>query len=122
MAATWVSKIGYGKGPIRCQTISISWRAAWKTFSTYSSAIKFEQKLQVDALGQGVDDDRFLGARHLHDAEQGIIGRLAQEFRIDRDYRVLGEARGNGCEFRGGGNQIHEQSITLPKQAFCRKR
>ena len=83
---------------------------------------QFEERLQVDALGQRVDHDRFLGARHLHDAEQGIIGRLAQEFGIDGDDRVPGEAGANGCEFRSGGNQIHERSMTLPTTAFCRKR
>ena len=74
---------------------------------------QFEERLEVDALGQRVDHDRFLGARHLHDAEQGIVGCLAQEFRIDGDDRVPGEAGANRREFRSGGNQIHEQSITL---------
>ena len=83
---------------------------------------QLEERLEVDALGQRIDHDRFLGARHLHDAEQGIIGRLAQEFGIDGDDRVLGEAGANSGEFRGGGNQIHERSITLLETAFCRKR
>ena len=81
-----------------------------------------EERLEVDALGQRIDHDRFLRARHLHDAEQRIIGRLTQEFGIDGDDRVLGEAGANGGEFRSGGNQIHEQSMTLLDRAFCRKR
>ena len=83
---------------------------------------QFEERLEVDPLGQRIDHDRFLGARHLHDAEQGIISRLAQEFRIDGNDRVPGEAGANRGEFRSGGNQIHEQSITLLKEAICRKR
>ena len=73
-------------------------------------------------VGQRIDHDRFVCARHLHHAEQGIIGGLAQEFGVDGDDRVLGETGANGREVRGGGNQIHEQSITLLKTAFCRKR
>ena len=52
-------------------------------------AHQFEERLEVDARGQRVDHDRFVGARHLHDAEQGIVGRLAQEFGVDGDDRVL---------------------------------
>jgi hypothetical protein len=35
---------------------------------------------------------------------------------------VLGEAGANGSECGGGGNQIHERSITLSRRAFGRKR
>jgi hypothetical protein len=59
-----------------------------------------EERLEVDALGQRVDHDRFLRARHLHHAEQGIVGRLAQEFGVDGDDRVFGEAGAGGGEFR----------------------
>ena len=75
---------------------------------------QFEKRLEVDPLGQGVDHHRFLGARHLHDAEQGVIRGLAQELRIDCYDRVFREAGTDGGEFRGGGNQMHEGSITLP--------
>jgi hypothetical protein len=92
MAATWVSKIGCGMVPAWCQTISMSWRAAWNTFSTFSFGHQLEERLEVDAFGQRIDHDGFVRARHLHDAEQGIIGRLAQEFGIDGDDRVPGKA------------------------------
>jgi hypothetical protein len=39
MAATWVSKMGCGINLAWCQTISMSWRAAWNTLSTFSLAI-----------------------------------------------------------------------------------
>ena len=39
MAATWVSKIGCGIFLAMCQTISMSWRAAWNTLTTFSSVI-----------------------------------------------------------------------------------
>jgi hypothetical protein len=118
MAATCVSKIGCGTVPAWCQTISISCRAAWNTFSGH----QVEERFQVDACREGVDHGRFLRAGHLDHAEQGIIGRLTQEFGVDGDDRVLGEAVADGREFGGGGNQVHERSIALPKRAFCRKR
>ena len=74
---------------------------------------QFEERLEVDARRQRVDHDRFLRARHLHDAKQRIIGGLSQEFGIDGDDRVFREPGANRGEFRGGGNQIHERSITL---------
>ena len=40
MAATWVSKIGWGIFSARFQTISISWRAAWNTLTTFSAVIR----------------------------------------------------------------------------------
>ena len=81
-----------------------------------------EKRLEVDAFGQGVDDDRFLCAGHLHDAKQRVVGCLTQEFGIDGDDRVLGEAVADCGEFGGGGNQIHERSIALSRRAFGRKR
>ena len=77
---------------------------------------QLEEWLEIDALGQRVDHDRFVRACHLNDAEQGIIGRLAQELGIDGNNPVLGEAVADGCEFRSCGNQIHERSITLPRR------
>ena len=77
----------------------MSWRAAWNTFSTFSSAISVEERLQVDAVGQRVDHDSLVRARHLHHAEQGIIGGLAQELGVDGDDRMLGEARASLREF-----------------------
>ena len=83
---------------------------------------QFKEWLEIDALSQGIDYDCFLGARHLYDTKQGVVGRLAQEFGIDSDDRVLAEARAGRGEFRSGANQIHEQSMTLIGTAFCRKR
>ena len=39
MAATWVSKIGCGIFFAMFQTISMSWRAAWNTLTTFSLVI-----------------------------------------------------------------------------------
>src|ERR1035437_3840871 len=74
-----------------------------------------EEWLEVDARSQRIDHDRLVCARHLHDAEQRIVGRLAQEFGINGDDRVPGQTGANRGEFRSGGNQIHERSITLLK-------
>ena len=46
MAATWVSKIGCGTMLARCQTISMSCRAAWNTLSTFSFAISSKNGLR----------------------------------------------------------------------------
>ena len=91
MAATWVSKIGCGTMFGRCQTISMSWRAAWNTFSTFSLAISSKNGLQVDALGERVDHDRFVGRSPSAPRRAGVIGGLAQEFGVDGDDRMLGE-------------------------------
>ena len=77
-------------------------------------AHQVEERLEVDAGGQRVDHDGLVGARHLHHAEQGVVGRLPQELGVDGDDRVFGEPGAGGGEVGGGGNQIHEQSITLP--------
>ena len=60
-------------------------------------AHQFEERPEVDALRQRIDYDCFRGTGHLHHAEQGIIGRLAQEFRIDSNDRVFREP----CACRG---------------------
>ena len=85
MAATWVSKIGCGILPAMFQTISMSWRAAWNTLQTFSSAISVEERREIDARRERIDDHRLVRARHLRDAEQRVIGGLAQEFGVDGD-------------------------------------
>ncbi len=62
-------------------------------------AHQFEEGRQVDAFGQGIDHDSFLRARHLDDAEQRVIGRLAQKLGVDGDDGVLGESVADGGEF-----------------------
>ena len=69
MAATWVSKIGCGISPPRCQTISMSWRAAWKTLITLLVGHQLEERREVDARRQRIDDDGLVRAGHLDDAE-----------------------------------------------------
>src|ERR1700729_2548347 len=98
MAATWVSKIGCGTMLARCQMISMSWRAAWKTFSTFSLPIS--------------SNDGFLRACQLHDAEQRIVGGLAQELGVDGDDGVPFQARTDSREFRSGSDEIHERPMT----------
>ncbi|MGY3649014.1 hypothetical protein ACVWW2_004305 [Bradyrhizobium sp. LM4.3] len=75
---------------------------------------QLEERLEVDALGQGVDDDRFLGAGHLHHAQQRVIGGLAQELGIDCYDGVLGQPAAGSRKVSGGGNQIHERPMTSP--------
>ena len=46
---------------------------------------KVKERREVKALGEGVDDHRFIGAADLDQAENGPIGFLAHELRIDGD-------------------------------------
>ena len=89
------------------QTISISWRAAWNTLLTLSSAISVEERREIDAGRQRIDDDRLVRARHLRDAEQRVIGRFPQKLGIDGDERMPRHARADLGKFRGGADQIH---------------
>jgi hypothetical protein len=71
-----------------------------------------EERVEVDALGQRVDDDGFLRARQLDDAEQRIVGRLPQELGIDGDDGMGGETLAGCLEIGGRGNQVHDGCIT----------
>src|SRR3954453_22282381 len=82
---------------------------------------QLKERRKLNAWGQRIDHDRFLGARHLNYAEQGIVGRLAQEFGIDGYEGVRWEAAKSRCQVRSVGDQIHEQSIALRSRAICRK-
>ncbi len=46
--------------------ISMSWRAAWKTFTTAELAIRVEQRGEVDAVCHRIDGGGFLGVGDLH--------------------------------------------------------
>src|SRR5207248_9541971 len=83
---------------------------------------QIEEWLEVDALGQGVDYDRFIRARHLHHAQQGVIGCLTQKFGINSDDAMRAKAFASGGELASCGDQVHERSITLSVRAFGRKR
>src|SRR5262249_44704320 len=62
-----------------------------------------------------IDDDGFIRACNLHDAEQRVIGRLPEEFGIDGDDAVFGEPAADVCELGSRRNQmIHAQSMTFP--------
>ncbi len=54
------------------------------------------ERRKIDAGRQRVDHDRFVGRRHLRDAQQRIVGRLAQEFGVDGDERMGGHAPASG--------------------------
>ena len=81
-----------------------------------------EEGLEVDAFRERIDHRGFFRARHLHHAQQRVIGGLAKEFSVDGDDPMFGEAITKGGEFRSSGNQIHERSMTLSRRAFGRKR
>src|SRR6202030_3831831 len=58
-----------------------------------------------------VDDHRLVRPRHLHDAELGPEGRLAQEFGVDGDEGMAREPFANGGKFGVGSYEIHDGFI-----------
>ena len=64
---------------------------------------------EIDTVGERVDDDRLLGARHLRHAEPGVVGAFAQEFGVDRYERMPGHARASIRESHGRRNRLHER-------------
>ena len=55
-------------------------------------AHQFEERLQIDAGRERIDHHGLVGARHLRDAEQRIVGGLAQEFGVDGDEGMARQA------------------------------
>jgi hypothetical protein len=62
---------------------------------------------EIDALGQRVDDDRLIGARHLCDAEPWIIRALAQKLGVYGHEGMVRHARTGVREAGGGRNRLH---------------
>ena len=76
-----------------------------------------QERLQIHALGQGVDRDRLPGAGHLHDAEDRPKGALAHELGIDGDeLRVFlpGAKRLHGGAVR---DQAHWRGYSIERRA-----
>ena len=119
MAATWVSKIGCGIFLAMCQTISMSWRAAWNTLTTFSSVIRVEERREIDAGRQRVDHDGLVGLGHLRHAEQRVIGGLAQELGVDGDEGMARHALAGRGQFLGGGDRLHGAAGNLTRSGPC---
>ena len=73
----------------------MSCRAAWKTLIDAFVRHQRKERCEIDPRGQRVDHDGLVGRGHLRDAQQRVISRLAQEFGIDGDERMLRHARAN---------------------------
>ena len=80
----------------RCQTISMSCRAAWKTFVTPALAISSKKGARSRLCGQRIDSDRLVVRGELDDAELRPEGRLAQKFGIDGDEGMGRKAMADG--------------------------
>ena len=63
----------------------MSWRAAWNTFVTASSANSTPKGGEVDAVRLGVDHRDLVLAGDLHQAQFRPVGAFAHELGIDRD-------------------------------------
>ena len=91
----------------RCQQISMSWRAAWKTLSTFSFAISSKNGLRSMPGASGSMTTASSARRQLRHAEQRVIGGLAQEFGVDGDEGVVGQPFAGGRQFLRRGDQFH---------------
>ena len=66
-----------------------------------------EERGEIHALGERVDDDRLIGAGHLRHAEPGIISALAQKLGVYGDEGVARHARTRVGKVCGGRNRLH---------------
>jgi hypothetical protein len=68
---------------------------------------QFEERLEIDAGCERVDDHGFVAARQLRHAEQRIVGSLAKEFGVDGDEGVARQSFAGRGQFLSRGDQIH---------------
>ena len=66
-----------------------------------------KKRLEVDVGGERVDHDRFLGRSHLRDAQQRIVGGLAQELGVDGDEGVGCHPPARGGKFGRCRDRVH---------------
>src|SRR4029079_2996692 len=70
-----------------------------------------KERSEIDALGERVDDDRFVAAGHLCHAEPGIISALAQKLGVYGDEGMARHARTRVGKVCGGRNRLHGRKI-----------
>ena len=91
--------------------ISMSWRAAWNTLTTFGIGHQLEERRKVDVLGHRIDDDGHVRSGHLDQAQLRPEGRFAEKFRVDRQVLPLRQRFAGGGKF--GGCLNHQTSITV---------
>jgi hypothetical protein len=64
------------------------------------------ERREIDIRRQRVDDEGFFGRCHLRDAEQRVVGGLAQEFRVDGDEGVGSHPLARGGKLRRRGDRV----------------
>ena len=71
-----------------------------------------EERREVDALGERIDDHRQVRTGHLDQAEFGPEGRLADELGVDGD--EIGAGKGGARLFEGGGcrQNVHDPGLS----------
>ena len=68
---------------------------------------ELEERREIDAGRQGVDDGRILGSGDLYQAQDRPIGPVAHEFGVDCDVAGAVLAFGIGGEGGGVGDELH---------------
>jgi hypothetical protein len=76
------------------------------------------ERLEIEALGERIDDRRAIGARHLDEAEDRPVGGLAHELRIDRDIVVVREVVHQRLQRFGRRDDIHRAPNPLLRRAL----
>ena len=109
MAATWVSKIGMrnelGAVPDDFDVLT----RGMKDLHHLLVGHQREEGREVDARRQRVDHHRLVGRGHLRDAEQRVIGGLAQEFGVDGDEGVGGHPPAHGGKLGRCRDRMHSR-------------
>ena len=68
---------------------------------------QFEERRQVDALGERIDHDGLFGRGQLRHAQDRVIGRFALKFGVDRHEGVTCEPLAGLGQFLGLGDWLH---------------
>ena len=82
---------------------------------------QIEERLQVDAGSQRVDDQLLLGAGHLDEAQFRPEGLLAQELRVDRQVGMLCEGGAGIGELLSGLDYKHRCGIYPTRTELCQR-
>ncbi len=79
-----------------------------------------EERREIDVGRQRVDDQSLVRARHLHHAQDRVIGAFAQKLGVDGHARMLRQP-GAGLRKRiGGGDRLHVSRFFSGRRPRCR--
>ena len=83
-------------------------------------AQQVEERLEIEPLGQGIDDGLVRRRGRLDQAQLGPVGRFPHEFGVDGDERGLGQARTEFYQCVIGGDWRHSDAIAPREPVVAR--